>query len=834
MSDENKPIPRSARSDRGALDDNGRRLTVALADRYRVERELGQGGMATVYLARDLKHDRDVAIKVLKPDLGAALGAERFLLEITTTANLRHPHIMPLYDSGNVKLSAAEAADGPQQLLYYVMPVVEGESLRDRLARDKQLPVADALRLAAEVADALAYAHTRGVIHRDIKPENIMLEGGHAVVADFGIARAVNAAGGERITQTGMSVGTPMYMSPEQASGSDDLDGRSDQYSLACVAYEMLAGQPPFTGPNAAAITRQHLIADAPPVTNLRSAVPPTAMAALTRALAKAPVDRYASVAEFGAAMAGAQTSGEAAATPAGTTGSGRPAPTSAMASTATAPLRRGSMMVAAVVLVGLAAFGLWKRTATSSANANVTTASIAVLPFTDLSADHTNAFLGDGIAETLINALANVPGLAVTARTSAFAMRDKAGDLKELSRQLNVANVLEGSVQRAGEQLRITAQVVRIADGITLWSQRFDRAAADIFAVQDEVARSAVQALRLKLAVAADTDVAVGATKNAAAYEAYMLGRYHWNRRTTDGMIQATKAFKRAVALDSAYARAWSGLADTYTLSIPAEYDVPGINPDSILALAEQAARRAIALAPKLGEAQSSLGEVLEYRTKWYEARDAFERGITLSPAYATGHQWYSYHLMVRNRWELAIHEMETAHQLDPLSHVITLSLAIAYDGADRFAEASPLYAQGLAQSPEAWYAWETLIGHELALGRLEPALAALRTLARGMHVDSATVGRLERGLRDPATRGTAEDDLARRIAPVPAIAFARWFEGEEAAFARMERVPTNNDGPNNPLGLYTALGPKLRANPRVRVLARTHGWAPLDEVSR
>ena len=824
MSDENKQGLRFAQ------DEGGRRLVAALADRYRVERQLGAGGMATVYLAHDLKHDRDVAIKVLHPDLGAALGAERFLLEIKTTANLRHPHIVPLYDSGEVKLSAADAGDGPQQLLYYVMPVVEGESLRDRLARDKQLPVADALRLAAEVADALAYAHTRGVIHRDIKPENLMLEGGHAVVADFGIARAVSAAGGERITQTGMSVGTPMYMSPEQASGSDELDGRSDQYSLACVAYEMLAGQPPFTGPNAAAITRQHMIAEPAPITNLRAGVPAAAVSALTRALAKAPVDRYASVAEFGAAMAGALTSGEAAATPASATGSGRPALPSAMASTATAASRRGPMMVAALVLVGLAAFGLWKRGATSAANATITTASIAVLPFTDLSADHANAFLGDGIAETLINALVNVPGLSVTARTSAFAMRNQASDLKALSRQLNVANVLEGSVQRAGEQLRITAQVVRVADGVTLWSQRFDRAAADIFAVQDEVARSAIQALQLKLAVVADTTAPVAMTKNAVAYDAYLLGRYHWNRRTTDGMIQATTAFKKAVALDSMYALAWTGLADTYTLSIPSEYNVPGINPDSILRLAEAAARRAIALAPTLGEAYASLGEVLEYRWQWADATAAFERGIALAPRYATGHQWYSYHLMVRNRWELAIHEMETAHRLDPLSHVITLSLAIAYDGADRFAEASPLYAQGLAQSPEAWYAWETLIGHELALGRLEPALAALRTLARGMHVDSATVGRLERGLRDPATRGTAADELARRIAPVPAIAFARWFEGEEAAFARMERVPTNKHGPNNPLGLYTALGPKLRANARVRALLPKFNWPPQD----
>ena len=248
------------------------RLSVALADRYAIERELGHGGMATVYLARDLKHDRNVALKVLRPEVGAALGASRFLLEIKTTANLRHPHIVPLYDSGEVQLAPETTGDSPQTLLYYVMPLVEGESLRERIDRDKQLPIDEALRIAGEVADALSYAHARGVVHRDIKPENIMLEGGHAVVADFGIARALTAAGGERLTETGMSVGTPMYMSPEQAAGDHDIDGRSDLYSLACVLYEMLGGQPPFTGTSAATITRQHMIAEPPPITNLRPA----------------------------------------------------------------------------------------------------------------------------------------------------------------------------------------------------------------------------------------------------------------------------------------------------------------------------------------------------------------------------------------------------------------------------------------------------------------------------------------------------------------------------------------------------------------------------------
>jgi len=268
------------------------RLQTALADRYRFERSLGSGGMATVYLADDLKHHRKVAVKVLRPELAHALGSERFLLEIETTANLRHPHILPLFDSGE--------ADG---FLYYAMPLVEGESLRDRLDREKQLPLDDALRITREVADALVYAHGRGVIHRDLKPENILLEGGHAVLADFGIARAVTVAGGESLTETGIIIGTPTYMSPEQAAGNKDLDGRSDQYSLGCVLYEMLAGQPPFTGPTVQSIVHQHLTAEARLVTEIRPSVPADVATALGRALAKSPADRFGSVGELADAL---------------------------------------------------------------------------------------------------------------------------------------------------------------------------------------------------------------------------------------------------------------------------------------------------------------------------------------------------------------------------------------------------------------------------------------------------------------------------------------------------------------------------------------------------
>ena len=260
------------------------RLTAALTGRYRIERELGQGGMATVYLAEDVKHKRQVALKLLRPELAAALGAERFLREITTTANLRHPHILPLYDSG-------EADD----FLYYVMPFVEGESLRSRLDRETQLPIDDATRIAAEVADALSYAHSRGVIHRDIKPENILLENGHAVVADFGIAQAVTESGGEKLTRTGMALGTPLYMSPEQWSG-EPVDARSDLYALACMAYEMLAGSPPFSGPTAQALMARHAIDPVPALRTARPTVTQAVADTIERALAKVPSDRFATV----------------------------------------------------------------------------------------------------------------------------------------------------------------------------------------------------------------------------------------------------------------------------------------------------------------------------------------------------------------------------------------------------------------------------------------------------------------------------------------------------------------------------------------------------------
>src|SRR5213593_478487 len=464
------------------------RLQEGLADRYAIEREIGRAGMATVYVAQDLKHRRPVAVKVLHPHLAANLGAERFLREIQIAARLQHPHIVPLYDSGQ--------AGG---LLYYVMPYVEGESLRRRLEREKQLPLDDALEVARAVAAALDYAHRHHPVHRDIKPENVMLHEGEAMVTDFGIAKAVSAAAADTLTQTGTSVGTPAYMSPEQAGGAVELDGRSDVYSLGCVLYEMLAGRTPFTGPTAQAIIVKCFTEPVPPLRSARDAVPPSVEQAVMRALAKEPADRFATAAQF------AQALKPAAATP----------PGAVPVVTATAPK------------------------------------SIAVLPFVNMSADPENEYFTDGIAEEIINALTKVQALRVASRTSAFAFKGKNQDIRKVGEQLSVSTVLEGSVRKAGNRLRVTAQLVNVADGYHLWSERYDRDLEDVFAIQDEIAGNIVKALRVVLSDAEKRAIEKAPTDNVQAYDYYLRGRqfFHQFRRT--GIQYARRMFERAIESD-------------------------------------------------------------------------------------------------------------------------------------------------------------------------------------------------------------------------------------------------------------------------------------------
>src|SRR5947208_415931 len=509
------------------------RLQAALADRYTIEREVGRGGMATVYLAQDLKHHRPVAIKVLRPELAAALGAERFLREIETAAKLTHPHILPLHDSG-------EAAG----FLFYVMPYVEGESLRDRLSREKQLPLGDALQIAREVADALSYAHSRDVVHRDIKPENILFEAGHAVVTDFGIARAITAAGGEKLTGTGIAVGTPAYMSPEQAA-SAPVDERSDIYSLGCVLYERLAGEPPFTGPSAESIVRQHLAAAPPRVSAMRAAVPPAIEEGIVRALAKTPADRFATAAEFVEALA---------------------APAQRVRATG----RRTSLLaagagLAATLLAAAAGLFVLSRPHGTPALAGGTGQSIAVLPFVNVSGAPQEEYLSDGISEELINALSKLPQLQVVARPSSFAFKGKNEDVRQIGQALQVATVLGGSVRRAANRLRVTAQLTDARNGCNLWSETYDREMGDVFAVEDEISHAIMRALQVHLVSGDSLKLLRRPTRDVEAYELYLKGRYFYNKGGFGPVQQALAYFQQALARDPNYALAYGGIADAY-----------------------------------------------------------------------------------------------------------------------------------------------------------------------------------------------------------------------------------------------------------------------------
>ena len=455
-------------------------LNAALPDHYVIDRELGRGGMALVYLARDTRHERFVALKTLRPEIAIALGRERFLREIKLAARLQHPNILPVYDSGD--------AGGT---LYYVMPFVEGESLRDRLDREPQLPIDDALQIAREVADALSYAHEHDVVHRDIKPENIMLSGGHAIVADFGIARAVSAAGGDKLTQTGLAIGTPAYMPPEQASGSGQVDRRSDIYSLACVLYETLAGQPPFTGPTAQAIMARHSLDAVPRLKIVRDAIPDDLEVVIERALEKVPADRYQTSGEFAKALATAST---------GTVSR----VTAARRSTRSWKSWRRPIPIALAVtlLVGVAvAIALRPRGNRDTVTSGIDLRRVAVLYFQDLSSDSTLGYLADGLTEGLINKLSQVRTLDVISRNGVLPFRNSDLPRDSIARAVGAGTLVEGSLEPVRDRVRLTVRLVDGATGADLLRRAsFEAPAGNLLSIRDTLATEVARVLRERL----------------------------------------------------------------------------------------------------------------------------------------------------------------------------------------------------------------------------------------------------------------------------------------------------------------------------------------------
>ncbi len=489
------------------------RLRAALAGRYEVEEEIGAGGMATVYLARDVKHGRAVALKVLRPDLAASLGADRFLREIRVAANLQHPNILALYDSGE--------ADGA---LFYVMPFVEGESLRDRLNREKQLSLPDAVKITREVSEALSYAHAHGVVHRDIKPENIMLMGGHAVVADFGIARALEEAGDEKLTQSGVVIGTPMYMSPEQATGVEQLDGRSDIYSLGCMLYELLAGQAPYQAPNTVALLAKHSLEPIPSIQVVRGTVPNEVDQAITTAMAKVPADRYQTAQLFADALANVEHRLSLGTATAPTPDSIRQRTLGVRVKKKRAPFQ---LLAGGGVLALLAALAVWQilpRGDGASTAAGVPAGpdprSIAVLYFEDRSPDGSLAYLADGFTEALISELSQVEGLKVISRNGVLPFQGARVPTDSIARVLNVGTVVEGKVEQSGERLRINVSLINASEGTEIGSTRLERSREEAFALQDDVSREVSVFLRRRLGEEIQVRESRRGTRNVQAWE--------------------------------------------------------------------------------------------------------------------------------------------------------------------------------------------------------------------------------------------------------------------------------------------------------------------------
>jgi len=648
------------------------KIQAALGDRYAIEREIGRGGMATVYLAHDLKHDRRVAVKVLHPELAATLGPERFLREIKVAARLSHPHIVSLHDSGE--------AGG---FLYYVMPFIEGESLRERLNREHQIPLDEALEITRHVASALAYAHSTGVVHRDIKPENVMLHQGEAVVTDFGIAKAVTSAAGENLTQTGSAVGTPAYMSPEQAAG-DPVDSRSDVYSLACVLYEMLTGRHPFEASTAQAMLVKHLTETAPYLRSVRSDLPPAVEQAVAKALAKKASDRFATAVEFAQAL-------HTGATPPG---------------------------VASV------------KSASGAAK------SIAVLPFVDMSPQRDQEYFCEGIAEELINALMRIDELRVASRTSAFAFKGKNEDIKEIGRKLQVEHVLEGSVRKAGNRLRITAQLLKVADGYQLWSERFDREMEDVFAIQDEIAQSIAKALRVVMSDQAIGAIADVQTDNVQAYDYYLRGRGFFHQWRKKSLLFARQMFTRAIEIDPRYALAYAGIADCCS-SLYTWFD----RDEEYRAESERASLKALELNPNLAEAHEARGVALTVAKRYEEARAAFERAVALNPKLYEAHYFYGRLWFLQGDLAQAAKRFEEAARVRPEDFQTRMLLAGIYTSLDRPEDAKAMRRQALEiithhleMYPDDARAYYFGAGAAFAVGQRDQAL---KWLERALAVD-------------------------------------------------------------------------------------------------
>jgi eukaryotic-like serine/threonine-protein kinase len=784
------------------------RLQAGTADRYRIQRELGSGGMATVFLAEDLKHHRLVAVKVLRPELTAGVGPERFLREIEVAAHLQHPHILPLFDSGQL-------ADG-SGVLYYVMPYVDGESLRQRISHEKQLPVGEAVRLAGEIADGLAAAHALGVVHRDIKPENILLQGGHAVIADFGLARALTAAAGEQLTQSGMALGTPYYMSPEQATGGD-VDGRTDVYALGCVLYEMLTGAPPFTGATVQAVLARHSVDTVAPIRTVRSSVPEAIERVVLRSLAKVPADRYESARQLADALARAAAGGEDAA----------PAP------------RWPRLAAAGVVLLGLALGALWWRGQDRGVHLPVADADppvyprVAILSFANLSADTGSAYLARGVSEEIASRLGHFPELRVASRSSVERLERAGGDLLAEARSLGFGHLVEGSVRRAGERIRVSVRLVTAADGLRRWDRSYDRASTDLLQLQDEIALDVARAVAGQL-VSSSPVPHGGPVPRPEAHDRLLQGNYYLAQRNPRGIARGIEAYTEATRLDSTFALAFAKLAQAYNLLLDWGWSYDGLPPDSLLARGWDAVERAVMLDSALADAWMARGSLLRFSHPgtFDGVRQAIQRAVDLDSSNAEAYHEYGMILRELDQDSAAAARFRRAVSLEPDRPMSLVHLGWIDMNAGRYADARRWLDSAAAVNPGFYQAYAEralvrLVTGDSAGARLD-AETAVRLRPASDHLSGEDVlGALDLAAGDTAGVRSRLAGL-RRTAPRPedpgvhqAVAWAAFLvtvgEHREAlSFLSNARVAA----PHLRMHLEEPRFERLRVDPRFREL--------------
>ncbi|HKU60336.1 MAG TPA: protein kinase [Gemmatimonadales bacterium] len=704
-------------------------LREGLRDRYALERELGRGGMATVWLAQDLRHDRPVALKLLHLHLAASLGPERFQREIRLAARLQHPHILTVLDSGEV---------GGR--LWFTMPFVEGESLRDRLRRERQLPLDVALRIAVEAARGLAYAHQHGVVHRDIKPENILLtRDGSTLVADFGIARALS--GGEAdgrtggraeaaLTETGLAIGTPAYMSPEQAAGDKTLDARTDQYSLGAVLYEMLAGEAPWTGGTAQAIAAKRLTEPPPSVRSVRPNIPAAVDDAIRRALAPVAADRFASLDQFAQALAGADSRTDARADGSAAPTIEAPGAGAAARPSARAPARpriaAGSLTLG--LLIGLGILFGWLRHREDAPETGGAKR-LAVLPFENLGGADQEYF-ADGVTDEVRGKLTSLPGLQVTARSSSTQYKKSSKSPQEIGRELGVDWLLTGTVRweqaSGGSHVRVSPELIQVSTGSTKWQQPFDASLTDVFQVQAEMAGQVAQALDVALGTPQKAALAERPTANPAAYDAFLKAEaLSQSVGTVVNLRPAIDLYERAVALDSGFAQAWTQLSRAQTLLY--SNGTPTVEGKR---RALEAAERALRLTPNHYQGYLALGDyygsvVLDYPRALHE----YESGLRLAPNNGLLLGGTALAEISVGRWEEALEHFRRAGALDPRSVTIARRTAHAYLRLRRYSEAITAADRSIALAPDNPGVLENKVMAYLGMGNLDKAREVVRT---------------------------------------------------------------------------------------------------------